>query len=123
MTNSLAGKKGRQMFRLFNGNGTNQNRLSFLMGFCNLLNNCVPFVAFVKVNFIIFVFASYWFVCRNNNNIKVVNLTEFYGFSCSGTSHARKFVVHAEEVLESNGCKGSVSLSNADVFLCFNSLM
>ena len=93
------------------------------MSFCNFLCNGIPLVAFVQINFVVFVFTCYRFVGRNNNDIQVVNLTEFNCFGCSGTGHARQLVVHAEKVLESNGCKRAVSLCNADMLFCFDSLM
>ena len=123
MADSLAGKKGRKMFRFFNRDSTNKNRLTFVMGSFNFVGNCFPFIWFIKINFVVFIFSGNRKICWNWNYIKAVNLIEFNSFCCSSTSHSGKFVIHTEEILESNCCHCAVTLCNADVLFCFNCLM
>ena len=123
MADSLTGKKGRKMFRFFNWNSTNENRLTFFMSGFNFCGNCFPLVLFVQVNLVVFVLAGYREVCRNSYDIQTINLIEFNCFGCGCTGHTRKLVVHTEEVLEGDCCHCSVSLSNFYVLLCFNSLV
>ena len=111
------------MLRLFNGNGTNQYRLSFLVAFLDFLYYGIPFVRFVQVYLVVFILAGYRLVCRNCNYIELVNLVELNCFCCGRTSHAGKLCVHAEKVLECDCCKSPVPLCYLEVFLCFDCLM
>ena len=82
-----------------------------------------PFIRFIKINFIVFVDTLNSAVCRNYNNIEVVDLAEFDCF-CSGcTSHTRKFCIHTEEVLECNCSHCAVTLCNLQMFFCFDCLV
>ena len=93
------------------------------MTFHDFLADGIPLVGLAHVNFIVFVLSSHSLVGGNNYYFKAVNLIEFNGFCFCSTSHSRKLVVHAEEVLEGDGGQGSISLGDFNVFLGFDGLM
>ena len=111
------------MLRFFNRNSTYKHRLTFCMSFLYLLADCLPLVFLIKVNLVIFINTGNRTVCRNGNNVKIINLVELNCFRSGSTGHTGKLVVHTEEILERNRSKGSVALCNSKMFLCFNCLM
>ena len=72
----------------------------------NSVNNCVIFSLFGFINNIVFVDAYNRLVCRDFDNVELVNLSELGLLGHGGTCHARKLTVNAEEVLECNCRKG-----------------
>ena len=44
-------------------------------------------------------------VCRDGHNLKLVDVPEFTGLRFGCTGHAGELVIHAEVVLESDGCE------------------
>ena len=60
---------------------------------------------------------------RDDHNVQVVDLLELQGFSVCGTCHAGNLVVHSEEVLEGDGCKGLAVSLDPYIFLGLYGLM
>ena len=87
------------------------------MGLTDFFYDCVPFVFFVEVNFVLFVNTGNRKVCWNYNTVELVDLLELNSLCCGRTSHSRKLCVHSEEVLESYGSHCAVSLG--DFYMLF----
>ena len=111
------------MFRLFYGNCTYEDWLSLCVGCFYFLNDSIPFVFFVEVNFVVFVDTCNRKVCWNCNYVQLVNLSKFNCFCLGSTCHTGKFFVHTEEVLECNCCHCTVSLCDVNVLFCFDCLV
>ena len=93
------------------------------MAFFNLINSGFIFSAFSFQNNIRIVNPDHRFIGRNNNNVKSVDFLEFLFFCFSSTSHAGKFFIHAEIVLEGNSCQSLAFTLNFNAFFSFNSLV
>ncbi len=93
------------------------------MTFFDILNNCLELAFQCWVKQICTIIPDDWFVCRNLNNLHIVDFTEFFFFRFGRTGHSRKFFVHPEIVLESNGrhCFGFVF--DLNIFFGFNCLV
>ena len=59
----------------------------------------------------------------HHHGFQTVNILEFVGFRIGRTRHTRKFLVHAEVVLERDGSHRLVFLLDLDAFLGFHGLM
>ena len=113
----------RKKFWFFNWNSTNKYRLTFLITFNDFINNCMEFTLFSTVNLVIVIYSFNRFVCRNSNNIELIDFLEFIFLGHSSTGHTWKLAVQTEEILERNCSKRLRLTSNLYAFLSFNSLM
>ena len=112
-----------KFLRCFNRNRTNQHRLSFIVCFRNRLYNCIQLFLLRLKYRIMMIDSLYRQVCRNNDNIHTVNLTELF-FLCKGcTGHTCLLLIFVKEVLEGNRCQCTALPFYLYIFLCFNRLM
>ena len=110
-------------FRCLDGNGTNQNRLLFCMGFFNCLNNCVEFFFLCHVYGIFEVFTLYRSVSRDLYNVHSVDITELFFLGKSCTGHTALLIIFIKEVLECNSSKSLTLSLNLNMLFCFDCLM
>ena len=76
------------MLGFFDRDRTDQNRLTFRVRLADFLDDCVPFVAFVEIHFVLLVNAGNRKVRGNNNAVQFVNFLEFHRLGCRRTRHA-----------------------------------
>ena len=77
MTNASLGQSAAQLFTGFDGNGTNQHRLSLGMSLFNGIYNCTKFFFLGLVYRILKIHTGNGLIGRHFNNIHTVNLAEF----------------------------------------------
>ena len=123
MFDATLGKFARQVLALFNANSSDKNWLTLCVSPSNIFNNSAKFRIFRLENEVRFIFAHNITVGWNWHNIQIVGVYQFSCFCLCSSSHACKLVVHAEVVLQSNGCKSLVLFVDAHAFFCFNSLV
>ena len=123
MLHALFGQHLTQELRLFNRGRAHKNGLAFGIGFFDRLNDGGVFFLRRTVDGIVIIYPCNGLVCRNFDNPKTVDFHEFFGFCCGGSSHASKFVIEAEVVLESYLSQSYVFGLNIAAFLCFDCLM
>ena len=112
-----------EQFGFFNGNRTNQYRLSFFVAFNNLFNDGTILCSFCPVNQIVPVNSLNWSVGRDCDNIQLVNFPEFVFFRHGSTSHTGELVIQTEIVLECDCCQSLTLSSYLHMFLRLNCLM
>src|SRR5271155_179514 len=67
--------------------------------------------------------AAHRLVCRNDDNVELVNLVELGGLGFGGTGHAGEFFVETEVILEGDGGQGLVFTADIHAFLGFYCLV
>ena len=112
-----------QFLTLFNAYRAHEQRLSRCMMVYDVLHDCGEFSACFGVNLIVFVNTSRRLVRGNRDDVEVVYSLKFRFFRLCSTRHTREFLVHTEEVLESDGRKRLVFASYSDVFFCLDCLV
>ena len=112
-----------QFLGCINRDCTNQYRLSLVMCFHNRLYDCIQFFFLCLKNRIVMINTLYRQVCRNNDNVHAVDLTELFFLCQSSTCHTCLLLIFVEEVLESNRCQCTALTFYLYVFLCLNRLM
>ena len=117
------GELARQMFALFNADGSDQNWLTLCVSPGNIFDNCTKFGIFRLEDQVGFVFTHNIAVGWNGHNVQIVGVHQFSGFCLGCTSHSSKLVVHTEVVLQSNCCKSLVFFVDAHAFFGFNRLV
>ena len=110
-------------FALFDAHRADQNRLTFRMALFDLLGNRFDLYFLVKVNHVLIIFSDNRFCRRNAHDIEFVYLFEFFGFRIGRPRHAGEFVVHAEIILERDGCQCLALGLDFDAFFGFYRLM
>ena len=105
------------------GDRANQDGLFALIVLLDGVDNGIPFGSLVDIDEVVFVSADDGLVRGDWHDIQLVSLLEFFGFGEGGASHARQLVIHAEEILESDGRHGDVLTADLHAFLGFNGLM
>ncbi len=123
MFDTVAEKQTGNLFRFFNGNRTDENRLTFFVTLRDFADDCHLFSLFRLVNFIALINTTDRLVCRNNDNVKRIYGTEFTFLRLCRTRHTRKLFIETEIILERNGRKSFILLANFNAFLRFDRLM
>ena len=123
VADSPAREHRRKVFRFFYGNGTDEYGLPLCVSRGDFVADRRPLVAFVEVDFIVFVFSDNRLIRRNRNDIEFVNFIEFDRFRRRRSGHAGKLVVHAEKILKGDRRKRSVPLCDAQMLFRFDRLM
>ena len=123
MLDALAFQHTRQQLGFFNGNRTDQNRLSLFVTLGDLFNDCLVLALFCAVDQVCVVDTLYRTVGRNCDNVQLVNFTEFVFLCHCRTGHARQLGVQTEIVLECDGCQGLGFLCDLYAFLCLDCLV
>ena len=123
MLNSLLHQQLAQVFGFFDGNGSDQNRLSFLMRRSDVAEQRFIFSIYGFINGIGVIDSRDGLVRRNYNDIQRVNIVKFAFFRKRRTRHSGKLAIHAEKVLECDRRLRHALLFNFDMLLCLNCLM
>ena len=116
-------KQTAQVFGFFDRNGADKNRLPRCVRANDLFDNGVVFFLLFNADNVVIVHTLYGFVCRDFNNVKVVNAHKLRFFGLCRSRHAGKLVIHAEKVLIGYRCTRSVLVFNLNAFLCFKCLV
>ena len=112
-----------QLFTGFNGNGTNQHRLSLRMCLLHCIHNCIQLLRFCFIYCILMIDTCYRFVGGNLHNIHSVNLTELILLCQCGTGHTTFLFKQVKEVLEGNGSQSLTLALHLYMLLCLDCLM
>ena len=110
-------------FALFDAHRSHENRLPLFMTFANLRRNGLDFDFFIKVDDVVIIFANDVFGRRNTDDVQFVYLLELFRFRVCRAGHSRKFIVHAEVILERDGGKSLAFRLNFHPFFGLNGLM
>ena len=94
----------REVFGFLHRGGADQDRLTAVIVFFDVLNDRVEFRFGGFVHHVVFVLANHGFVRGNRHHAHLVNIVKFGGLSLSGTGHAgtRALRVETHVVLQSN---------------------
>ena len=112
-----------EQFGSLNGNGAHQDRLSLLMGLCNLLHNRFVLFLLGLIYCIIQILTDHRPVGRDGDDVHSVNVTELL-FLCQGsTCHTRLLGIFIKEVLEGNSSQGTALTAHVHMLLGLNGLM
>ena len=93
------------------------------MGFFDLVANCVELGLFVDVDNVVFVRPDDRPICRNDDNIEIVDLPELFGLGLGGSRHAGDLVVHPEEVMKGYRREGTIPLGDLYPFFRLDGLV
>ncbi len=91
-----------QKFRFFNADSSHKYWLSTFDPCFHVLGNGFKFSSFSFINHIVVILTRNGTICWNHCHIKIIDFFKLYGFSICSSSHARKFFVHSEIILESD---------------------
>ena len=111
------------LLRTLDRGGTHQNRLALGVGFLDLGNDSIDLFFMGHVDHIVVVNTDNLLVGRDLDNVKPVDITEFFLFRHGRTSHTGSLGVFVEEVLEGNGGQSLALTADLYAFLGFNGLM
>ena len=114
---------GAYQLRSIDIDGTNQNRLSFLVCFFYFIHNSMEFFLLGLINSILFIHTDNRSVGRNLDNVHSIDVTELFFLCQSGTGHTCFLIILIEEVLECNIGKGLALTFYFYMLFCFNCLM
>ena len=78
-----------QLFALLDRSGTHEHWLTAVMSLFDLVNHGFKFLVFCFIDEIVVVFSDYWHICRDRNDVKLVNLRKFGRLRLRRTRHAR----------------------------------
>ena len=110
-------------FRAFDGNCTNQYRLSLLMCLNAFFDNGIDLLSVCTEYKIIMIHTNNLLIRRDLDNIQTINLTELFLFCQSSTCHTCRLVVFIKEVLQCDRCQRTAFTLHFHAFLCLNCLM
>ena len=86
-------QQARYQFRVFNGGGADQHRLSALVAFFNVFNHRFEFFFGCAENLVVEIFAANRFVGGDNHGFQTINALELVSFRIRRTRHAGQFGV------------------------------
>ena len=86
-------QQARYQFRVFNGGGADQYRLSALVARFNVFNHRFEFLFGRAENLVVEIFAANRFVGGDNHGFQTINALELVSFRIRRTRHARQFSV------------------------------
>ncbi len=109
--------------RGFNGNGTHQDRLAFLVALNYILEHSIEFSGFGLKDHIGVVNPDHRKVGGYGNYVQFVDGAELLFLGKGRTGHARQLAVHPEIVLECDGGKCLALPLNLHTFFCLNGLV
>jgi hypothetical protein len=112
-----------ELFRLLDAYGAYQNRLTFLVDFGNLITDGIELVIFIQEYDIVIIHPVYGTVGGYDDDVEMVYLSKLPGLGVCGARHARKFVIHAEIILECDCSQGSALAGGAHALLGFYGLV
>ena len=112
-----------ELLRLGYGSGADQHRLPLGVDFCHIVGNCLVLGTLCFVNNIRMVDTGNRLVGRNDDYRQLVDFQELVFLCLCRTGHSGQLVVHAEIVLEGNGCQCLGLPAYLQPFLCLNCLM
>ncbi|MPM75686.1 hypothetical protein SDC9_122680 [bioreactor metagenome] len=93
----------RKQFRGFHGYGTDKDRLTFRVTLFDVADDSPEFALQGWIQQIRIVMTDDRSVCRNRNDVHVIDFPELFFFRFRCTGHTGQFFVHTEIVLESDG--------------------
>ena len=114
---------GADFFGVFDGNGTNQNRLALFVCLRNTVCDSLELGSFRTKDFIFTVNSGNRTVGRNFHYVHVVDITEFIFFGLGCTGHTCQLVIHSEVILQGNGSQGLGFGTYEYAFLGFDGLV
>ena len=112
-----------QNLGFFNGNGADEDGLTFGVRLGNILDYGVKFSFLGFVNNVRLVVTDDGLVGGNFDYVETVNLTELVGFGHSRTGHTGELFIHTEVVLEGDGGKGFALPCDGDALFRLDCLM
>ncbi len=121
--NALALQHLAEHLRLLHGDGPHQHRLPPIVAGLDLLHHRLEFGPFGLVNHVRQVPADHGAVGGDNHHVHAVNFSKLLFFRGRRPGHARQFLIHAEEILESDGSHRPGFILDGDAFLGFNGLV
>src|SRR5699024_10206226 len=81
---------------------TDQYRLTAFVVFANGINCSIIFFSLSTEYQILFIITDDRFICRNDDDIQIINFVKLTLFSSCCTGHTRKFMIHPEVILQGN---------------------
>ena len=107
----------------FDGGGADEDGLSALVGFSNLLDGKLVLLLAGLEDDIVIVDADARTVRRDGDNGQPVDVIELGSLGLGGAGHARELLVHTEVVLNRDRRVGLIFLLERDAFLGFDGLV
>ena len=123
MRNSVLFQNGGQFFGFFDGDRTDEDRLTLFVTFLDLRKDRIHFALFADEHRVGHILSDHGAVGRDLHDVKVINLAEFFLLGKCRTGHARELVIHAEIVLEGDGGKRFRFVFDLDALFCLDCLM
>ena len=109
--------------RLFYRYCTYKYRLPLSVSLLHPVDDGLVLASFRSIYGILQVISDNRLVGRDDNNVHVVNVSEFPFLRLGGTRHSRKLLIHSEIVLQCDGRKRLGFRAHEHVFLSLDSLM
>ena len=123
MRNFRKGEHPAQRFRSFHGSRTDENGLTFLVGFSYLSNRVTIFFPTCFKNNIIFIDTNTGAMGWDGYHRQTINFVELSSFRFRCTSHTRQLLIHPEIVLNGDGCVCFIFFFESDAFFGFHRLV
>ena len=111
------------MLTLVDADRSDENGLPLLMNFGDISHDCVILLTTSAIDQVNIILTHHRIVRRDKRDLQSVDLLKFSRFSICSTGHSTELLVHAEIVLEGNGCQRLILASDRNSLFCFNSLM
>lgn len=89
----------------------------------DMFDDMFPLCILVDIDHIIFIYSDDFSMCRDSEDLEIVDIIKFFSFSRCCTSHTCKFVIELEEILVGNGGYGFGFSLDSDSLFRFDSLM
>ena len=112
-----------QDFRRIDRHGTQEHRLTAIMGSAHFIDDGAILFTLGLVNQVIAIHTTHGAVGRNRHHVQVVDVIKFSGFGFCRTGHTGQLRVEAEVVLNRNGGQGLRFAFDIHAFLRFHRLM
>ncbi len=112
-----------ELFRGFDRRRADERRLTARDALANVLDDRLELVRLGQIDEVRMILTYHRSMRRNDDDFEAIDLLELERFRIGGAGHTRKFLIHAEVVLERDRSDRLVLLTNAHAFLCFDSLM
>ena len=116
-------QKGAEQLAAFNAYRTHQHRLPRCMRPAHLFHHGPAFALKGFINGIVHILSYHGLICRNANNIKIINAVEFLLLRLCRTRHAGELLVHTEIVLICDCSKRLIFSCHLNMLFGFDSLM
>ncbi|MNS13705.1 hypothetical protein D3C72_453040 [compost metagenome] len=116
-------QEARQQLGVFDAGRTHQHRLATLMAVADVFEDRVVLFRIGLEDLIVLVLADHRLVGRDDDRFKPVDFLELVRFRIGRAGHAGQLFVHAEVVLERDGCQRLVFVLDLHAFLGFDGLV